>query len=106
MSGSKLVWSSEMGGRVEEEKEQQLPEGDGTACVRRETKGRGGKTVITVSGLLMDKSELAALNKKLKKRCGTGGSVKNGVIEIQGNVMDAVMDLLKKEGLKVKQVGG
>jgi translation initiation factor 1 len=106
MKNSNLVWSSELGGRVEEVEEEIQPQGDGTACIRRETKSRGGKTVITITGLLLDKKELSDLNKKLKKRCGTGGTVKNGVIEIQGNVIDAVNDLLVKEGFKVKKVGG
>ena len=106
MANSKLVWSSELGGKVTEQVEEVLPQGDGTACVRRETKGRGGKTVVTISGLLLSKQELAELNKKLKKRCGTGGTVKDGVIEIQGNVLDAIMDFLQKEGFKTKQIGG
>src|SRR5690554_7373575 len=66
----------------------QLPAGDGIARVRRETKGRGGKTVTTISGLALPADELKALAKRIKARCGCGGSVVDGVIEIQGDRAD------------------
>lgn len=83
-----------------------LPEGDGIACIRPEKKGRGGKTVTTISGLIMDKKTLSDLAKQLKKRCGTGGSVKNQVIEIQGDVCDIIKQELDKKGIKNKRSGG
>jgi len=64
--------------------------GDGTVRVRRESKGRGGKTVTCISGVPLTGAELAALAAALKKRCGCGGTLKDGVIEIQGEHVEAV----------------
>ncbi len=86
--------------------EQALPEGDGIVRVRRETKGRGGKTVTSVSGVLLGAEELKALAKRLKNRCGCGGSVKDGVIEIQGDKAELLCELLTAEGYKAKRSGG
>ena len=86
--------------------EEALPEGDGTARIRPEKKGRGGKVVTTISGLILDKKELSLLAKQLKKRCGTGGSVKNSVIEIQGDVCEIIQQELNKKGIKNKRSGG
>ncbi len=74
--------------------------------VRREVAGRRGKAVTTVSGVPVDDSGLKALAGKLKKRCGVGGSVKDGVIEIQGDHRDAVVELLKAEGYSPVLAGG
>ena len=79
---------------------------DGVVRVRRETKGRGGKTVTSVSGVLLDSDELKTLAKKLKNRCGCGGSVKDGVIEIQGDKAELLVELLTLEGFRVKRAGG
>ena len=86
--------------------DQAIPEGDGIARVRRETKGRGGKTVTTVTGVLLNADDLKALAKRLKNRCGCGGAVKDGVIEIQGDKAEQVCELLSAEGYKVKRAGG
>jgi translation initiation factor 1 len=83
-----------------------LPAGDGTARVRRETKGRGGKTVTTISGLVLPEDELKALAKRIKARCGCGGSVVDGVIEIQGDRADMLCQWLAGEGFKTKRAGG
>lgn len=83
-----------------------VPEGDGVVRVRRETKGRGGKTVTSVSGVLLASDELKILAKKLKNRCGCGGSVKDGVIEIQGDKAELLVELLTLEGFRVKRAGG
>ncbi len=80
--------------------------GDGTVRVSRETKGRKGKGVSLITGLPLNELELKFLAKKLKQRCGVGGSVKNGVIEIQGDVRDTLVAELQKEGYKAKKVGG
>lgn len=79
---------------------------DGSAKVRREKKGRGGKTVTAVYGLAVDEETLKKLGKTLKQACGAGGSVKNGVIEIQGDKADEVVSLLEKEGYSAKRAGG
>lgn len=82
------------------------PQGDGVARVRRETKGRGGKTVTSISGLGLPADELKALAKRIKARCGCGGSVVDGVIEIQGDRADMLAEWLKAEGFKAKRAGG
>ncbi len=79
---------------------------DGVLRVRRETGGRGGKTVTTVRGLALDAVALAALAKQLKAACGSGGTAKDGVIEVQGDHVDAVMAALAKRGYVVKRSGG
>lgn len=104
---SRLVYSSERG-RIDEEKKKQsaTTSSDGIARVRREKKGRGGKTVTTISGLVLADAALKELASMLKRLCGTGGSVKNGVIEIQGDNADKVVDALEKQGHKAKRAGG
>jgi translation initiation factor 1 len=82
------------------------PRGDGIVRVRRETQGRGGKTVTTVSGVGLASDELLALASDLKRRCGTGGSVKDYVIEIQGDHREAIVAELEKRGFTVKLAGG
>ncbi len=80
--------------------------GDGIVRVQRETKGRKGKGVTLITGLLLDQEKLKALAKELKQRCGTGGTIKDGVIEIQGDQRDLLFDLLQQRGWKVKKAGG
>jgi translation initiation factor 1 len=83
-----------------------LPTGDGVVRVSRETKGRGGKAVTLVKGVALDEAALTALGKKLKTACGSGGTVKDGVIEVQGDHCDRVMETLKGHGFVVKRAGG
>lgn len=83
-----------------------VPAGDGTVRVSRETKGRGGKAVTLVKGVLLDAVALADLGKQLKAACGTGGTVKDGVIEVQGDHIERVMQILKTQGYTVKRAGG
>lgn len=82
------------------------PAGDGVVRVSRETGGRGGKTVTVVRGLALDEAALAALGKQLKATCGSGGTAKEGVIEVQGDHCDKVIAKLKALGHTVKRAGG
>lgn len=83
-----------------------VPAGDGIARVSRETGGRGGKTVTVIRGLPLDAVALAALAKTLKAACGSGGTAKDGVIEIQGDHRDTVVARLAQAGHRVKRAGG
>ena len=87
-------------------KSPRAPRGDGIVRVRREVKGRRGKTVTTISGVPLAESELLDLAAELKRRCGTGGSAKDGVIEIQGDHRDTLVDELAERGYTVKRAGG
>jgi translation initiation factor 1 len=87
-------------------KSAKVPNGDGIVRVSRETAGRGGKAVTVVRGLALDDAALAALAKQLKAVCGAGGTVKDGVIEVQGDHCDRVIEALKKQGRVVKRAGG
>lgn len=82
-------------------KETAAPCGDGIVRVGRETKGRKGKGVCIISGISLEDQDLARLARRLKSRCGSGGTVKNGVIEIQGDHRDLLVEELKKEGFTV-----
>ncbi|WP_298448557.1 translation initiation factor Sui1 [uncultured Marinobacter sp.] len=87
-------------------REAQRPEGDGVVRVSRETKGRKGKGVTLVTGIPMDDKELKAYAKVLKAKCGTGGTVKDGVVEIQGDHRALLVPLLEQKGWVVKRSGG
>lgn len=80
--------------------------GDGVVRVSRESKGRGGKTVTLVKGLALDAMALALLGKQLRTACGAGGTMKDGVLEIQGDHCDLVMATLVKLGHQPKRAGG
>jgi translation initiation factor 1 len=86
--------------------QQAVPTGDGTVRVSRETKGRAGKAVTLVKGLALDQTALVQTAKQLKAACGCGGTVKGGVIEIQGDHVERVIDTLKREGWTDKRAGG
>mgnify|MGYP003385289290 CR=1 FL=1 len=83
-----------------------VPTGDGIARVSRETKGRGGKAVTLVRGLALDDAALHTLGKQLRAACGCGGTVKDGVIEVQGDHGERVLELLKAQGFAAKRAGG
>lgn len=74
--------------------------------VSRETKGRGGKAVTLVTGISLPDKDLDALGKQLKASCGSGGTVKDGVIEVQGDHVDRIIALLLAQGFKAKRAGG
>jgi translation initiation factor 1 len=80
--------------------------GNGVVRVSRETKGRGGKSVTLVKGLALDAVALALLGKQLRTACGSGGTTKDGVIEVQGDHCDLVMETLRKHGHDPKRAGG
>ena len=112
-----LVYSTESGkmcpncGKPEKKcicKSQKQSEVLGTGVVRvsRETKGRKGKGVTIISGLPLNDLELKFLAKELKQKCGTGGTVKDGHIEIQGDQRDILVAELIKKGYQAKRVGG
>lgn len=79
---------------------------DGVVRVSRETQGRKGKGVTVIAGLGLPADQLEALATELKKRCGSGGSVENGRIEIQGDHRDRLVEDLTKRGFKAKRAGG
>jgi translation initiation factor 1 len=87
-------------------KAEPAPAGDGIVRIRRETKGRGGKTVTTVSGVPSGGEALRGLASELKRRCGTGGTAKDGVIEIQGDHRETIAAELSRRGFIVRLAGG
>ena len=102
---SRLVYSTDAG-RIIETQSSQAIETDGTVRIRRETKGRKGKGVTTVSGIGLAEIDLKTLAKQLKQKCSTGGTVKDGVIEIQGDHREKLKTELEKLGHTVKLAGG
>ena len=87
-------------------KAQAIPKTDGVVRVSLQTKGRGGKSVTLVKGLPLDALALAALAKQLRAACGSGGTVKDGVVEVQGDHVATVMAALQKQSYNVKRAGG
>ena len=83
-----------------------VPQGDGIVRVSRETQGRAGKGVTLVKGLALDAAALAQMARQLKAVCGSGGAVKGGVIEVQGDHRDRVTEHLTAQGWAVKRAGG
>jgi translation initiation factor 1 len=114
-SNSTLVYSSEIGmvkqsaatqkNNVKQKAGHAMPN-DGTVRLRRETKGRGGGTVIVITGIPLAESALKDLAGALKKRCGCGGTVKDSIIEIQGDHRDLLLLELQSRGYRVKLSGG
>lgn len=109
----RVVYSSELGRMCPEcekainscickELARNTVQGDGNIRLRKETKGRGGKTVIVLTGVPLHVAGLEQLLKDLKKRCGTGGTMKDGAIEIQGDHLDTIRSELVKRGYKPK----
>ena len=99
---SRLVYSTESGRIKQEDKVEPEFSGDGRARIQKETKGRGGKVVTCIYDLHLSKSELTHLTKALKKRCGTGGACKNGVIEIQGEWIEVLKQELIKRNFLIR----
>lgn len=111
-----LVYSSEFGrmcpacgqpaGKCTCSQSQPASPTDGVVRLRRETKGRGGKAMTVITGVPLAPAELKELGQQLKKKCATGGTVKDGVIEIQGDHLDLLLAELKNRGWTVKRSGG
>lgn len=106
MSDSVLVYSTESGRIREEKTVPSRPKGDGIVRIQKQTSGRKGAGVSLITGLDLSDDELKKLAAELKKRCGCGGSVKDGNIEIQGEKRDLLKQLLEQKGFKVKLAGG
>ena len=85
---------------------QQVVKGDGIVRVARETKGRAGKGVTLIKGLPLTEPDLKAIATRMKQFCGTGGTIKDGVIEIQGDNRDKLLAWLLAEGYKANMAGG
>ena len=116
--GAGLVYSTEFGKMCpgcnkptakcvcQKKQSQSIPKNDGIVRLMRETKGRKGKGVILITGVPLNNDGLKKLAKSLKQKCGSGGSLKNGIIEIQGDHRDVLEKELSRLGYKVKRTGG
>jgi translation initiation factor 1 len=110
-SSSRVVWSSTDGDLrkapdASKARARATAAAGGRVKVRRETSGRRGKAVTTVADVPLDDDGLRELAGRLKKRCGVGGSVKEGLIELQGDHRDVVMEVLAAEGFDAVRAGG
>ena len=103
---SRLVYSTDTGRIKQEDVKPQRAKGDGIVRIQRQTSGRKGKGVCLIAGVDLDDAALDKLAAELKKKCGCGGAVKDGVIEIQGDKRDLLKSLLEAKGMKVKLAGG
>ncbi|QBG47182.1 stress response translation initiation inhibitor YciH [Verrucomicrobia bacterium S94] len=101
-----IVFSTEMGRIKPEKKRADVPKGDGIVRVGRETKGRKGKGMTVITGVPTHPQGLKDLARKLKQKCGTGGTVKGQTIEIQGDHRDLLVAELQAMGYTVKKSGG
>ncbi|HNK63180.1 MAG TPA: hypothetical protein PKL78_13860 [Anaerolineales bacterium] len=109
-NNNRTVWSSEEGDLRKREQAvshaRSLPPQQQTAYLHRESGGRGGKVVSVVKNLILTEEDMKVLAKRLKQECGTGGTVKDGVIEIQGEHRQRMAEVLQKLGYKTKIAGG
>ncbi|WES70303.1 stress response translation initiation inhibitor YciH [Superficieibacter sp. HKU1] len=105
-ANSRLVYSTETGRINEPAAAPERPKGDGIVRIQRQTSGRKGKGVCVITGIDADDATLNKLAAELKKKCGCGGALKEGVIEIQGDKRDLLKSLLEAKGMKVKLAGG
>ena len=108
---TRVVWSSDDGDlrkprRPDAQRANEVARAGGRVKVRRETSGRRGKAVTTVAGVPLDDAGLRELAGRLKKRCGVGGAVKDGVIELQGDHRDVVLEVLRADGYDAVLAGG
>jgi translation initiation factor 1 len=101
-----IVYSTDQGRVRPDKKKQAAPKGDGIVRVGRETKGRKGKGMTVITGVPLHPEGLRDLAKQLKQKCGTGGTLKAGKIEIQGDHRDLLVVELETLGYTVKRSGG
>jgi translation initiation factor 1 len=106
----RTVWSSEHGDQRKKDSQlvrvKSLPPNQQTVYLHRDTKSRGGKAVTLVKNLVLTEDELKTLSKQLKRACGSGGTVKDGQIEIQGEHREKISEVLQELGYRVKVAGG
>jgi len=106
----RTVWSSNQGdlrkGSLGTGQVKSLPAQEQTAYLHRDSKGRGGKSVTLIKKLILSEDDMKELATKLKQACGTGGTVKDGMIEIQGENRERIAEILKNMGFRVKIAGG
>jgi translation initiation factor 1 len=110
MPNNRTVWSSDQGDlRKQEQKpanaKSLLPQQQ-TAYLHRDSKGRGGKSVTLIKNLVLSEEDMKSLAKRIKQDCGVGGTVKDGVIEIQSEQRERIAEILQKLGYKIKIAGG
>ena len=114
-AGIGSVYSTELGrtcpecGKAKDKcvcKNESIPEGDGIVRIQRETKGRKGKGVTLIMGVLLAPAELKKLAKELKQKGGVGGAVEEGGMEMQSEVREQMFDEMKQRGFTVKKSGG
>ncbi|WP_145521477.1 stress response translation initiation inhibitor YciH [Yersinia aldovae] len=103
---SRLVYSTDTGRISEPDIKPARPKGDGIVRIQRQTSGRKGKGVCLITEIDGSDEMLEKLAAELKKKCGCGGSIKDGIIEIQGDKRDLLKQLLEAKGMKVKLAGG
>ena len=111
---NRTVWSSEQGLPLsgvrrtgsKRRKIASLPPHQQTIYLHRDSKGRGGKPVTLVKNLVLSEEDMKELAKRLKQVCGSGGTVKDEIVEIQGEHREKISDELKRMGYKVKIAGG
>lgn len=103
---SRLVYSTENGRIKPEEVKTARAKGDGIVRIQRQTSGRKGKGVCLITGVDLDDDGLEKLTAELKKKCGCGGALKDGVIEIQGDKREQLKQLLEAKNMTVKLAGG
>lgn len=110
MPNNKTVWSSDQGDlRKQEQKTagtRSLPPHQQTAYLHRDSKGRGGKSVTLIKNLTLSEDDMKSLAKRIKQDCGVGGTVKDGMIEIQTEQRERIAEILQKLGYKIKIAGG
>jgi len=110
-NNNRTVWSSDGGDQRKKEQERpvntkSLPPQQQTAYLHRDSKGRGGKSVTLIKKLVLSEDDMKSLAKRIKQDCGVGGTVKDGVIEIQSEQREKIADILEKLGYKIKIAGG
>lgn len=109
-NNARSVWSSDDGDLRKKNQNtanvKSLPPQQQTAYLHRDSKGRGGKSVTLIKTLMLSEEDMKSLARKIKQDCGVGGTVKDGMIEIQSEQREKIAGILQKLGYKVKIAGG